>query len=91
MKEAETDCTLDKIISDSKIKYLCKVFEDTKNIKQIKIEPDFDFTTQENITLIGISPIAYIFAVISNSTIYLMIITLYTINMINYYLIFPEK
>ena len=29
--------------------YLCEVYEDTINIKQIKVEPDFNFLLQNNI------------------------------------------
>lgn len=54
LKETEANCTFQNDLSDSKYQYLCKIYEETKNIKQIRVVPEFDFVTQENVTVIGI-------------------------------------
>jgi len=83
LKETEANCTLQNDLSDSKYQYLCEIYEETKNIKQIRVVPEFDFVTQENVTVIGISPIAKMFMgniqniderynLISNSTVYIL-------------------
>ena len=83
LKETEGICTLQNSIKESKLKYLCQIYEETKNIKQIKIETDFYFVSQEDVTIIGISPLAKMFMnniqkleekydSISNSTIYIL-------------------
>ena len=58
LKETKANCTLDLIESDTKYKYYCLVEEDTTNIKEIKLIPDFDFGSQDNVTLTGITPLA---------------------------------
>ena len=89
LKELQGNCTLQETNMDSKYKYLCKVEGDTSNIKQIRILPDFKFISQENITLIGITPFAKMymdnvqligenFNYIDNSTIYLLDNSTYT-------------
>ena len=60
-KESKANCTLELIESSSKYKYFCQVDEETANIKEIKAELDFDFVTQRNVTLSGVSPIANIY------------------------------
>ena len=84
LKESQANCTLNLIESESKYKYLCQVNEETANIKQIKVVPDFNFATQENVILSDISPLAKIFMdnimtmkgeyddLITNSTIYIL-------------------
>ncbi len=61
LKETEANCTFQNDLSDSKYQYLCEIYEETKNIKQIRVVPEFDFVTQENVTVIGISPFAKMF------------------------------
>ena len=61
LKETKANCTLDLVESDAKYKYYCHVSEDTTNIKEIKLIPDFDFVTQDNITLTGTTPLAKMF------------------------------
>jgi len=83
LKETEGDCTLNEIITPLNYQYLCEVHEDTSNIKSIAINPDFKFLSQEDIDVIGITPLAKMFMnnlllcdkkfdKISNSTIYLL-------------------
>ena len=83
LKETEGNCILQNEQTESKYQYLCQIYEETKNIKQIKVEPDFHFISQENITIIGMTPLAEMFIndilkleekydFISNSTIYIL-------------------
>ena len=60
LKQVEADCTLDSITSSENYKYLCIVNEDTTNIKNISVSPEFKFSSP-NINVIGISPFAIIF------------------------------
>lgn len=60
LKQVEADCTLDSITSLQNYKYLCIVHEDTTNIKNISVTPEFKFSSP-NINVIGISPFAIIF------------------------------
>ena len=48
----------ERIESKSKIQYLCEAHEETTNIKQIKVEHNFNFSSQNNVEVIGITPIA---------------------------------
>ena len=57
LKQVEADCTLDSITSLQNYKYLCIVHEDTTNIKNISVTPEFKFSSP-NINVIGISPFA---------------------------------
>ena len=41
--------------------YLCQLQSPTSNIKGIKSEPDFNFLSQNNVNLIGITPLAKMF------------------------------
>ena len=52
------NCTLNDSYSQYMVDYFCEVQAQTSNIKQVKLQPDFNFTSQNNFTLIGISPIA---------------------------------
>ena len=61
LKEITGNCTLKEISYEIKYKYLCEVYEETKNIKQIKIIPQFDFASQKNIILKGITPVEIIY------------------------------
>jgi len=83
LKETEGNCTLQNSLTEKKLQYLCKIYEETKNIKQIKVEPDYYFVSQENVSIIGISPLAKMFMhniqkldekydSISNLTIYIL-------------------
>jgi len=78
--------------AESKVQYSCVVQANTTNIKQIKIEPDFNFGSQSNVSLVGITPLANMFMKnlqdvgdnfdkLSNSTIYVLDHSLY--NQIN--------
>ena len=44
--------------SKSKIQHLCEAHEETTNIKQTKVEHNFNFSSQNNVEVIGITPIA---------------------------------
>ena len=57
-KEFEGNCNLIKKYIDSKYEYFCTVETETKNIKQIKVTPKFNFTSQQNVKIIGETPIA---------------------------------
>ena len=61
LKETKANCTLDLVKSDIKYKYYCHVDEETNNIKEVKLIPDFYFVPQVNVTLTGISPLAKMF------------------------------
>ena len=61
LKETKANCTLIRVESDIKYKYYCHVDEKPDNIKEAKLIPDFDFVSQDNITLTGISPLAKMF------------------------------
>ena len=74
--------------AESKVQYSCRVQANTTNIKQIKIEPDFNFGSQSNVSLVGITPLANMFMnnlqdvgdnfdKLSNSTIYVLDHSLY--------------
>ena len=56
LKETEGNCTLQNV-TNLKYRYYCIDYEDTENIKSIKILPDFAFVNQD-IDIIGVSPIA---------------------------------
>ena len=81
LKETEGNCTLQNA-NKLKYRYYCIDYEDTENIKSIKILPDFKFVNQD-IDIIGVSFIAKKFMdnlliydvrydLLNNSTIYLM-------------------
>ena len=83
LKETEGNSTLNNIYNYEKYQYLCEVYADTTNIKPISVNPDFKFLSQDNIEVIGISPIAKMFMnnfqliderydTLSNSTLYLL-------------------
>ena len=57
-KELEGNCSLKEIYTDSKYEYFCTVETETKNIKQIKLTPKFNFTSQSDVKVIGETPIA---------------------------------
>ena len=57
-KETEANCTLQKSNYKSKVIYYCEAREDTTNIKEVKVENSFNFISQNNVDIIGISPIA---------------------------------
>ena len=61
LKETKANCTLDLVESDVKYKYYCHVAESNTNIKEIKLIPDFDFVTQDNVILTGATPLAKMF------------------------------
>ena len=59
LKETEINCTLNNIINSLNYQYLCEANKDTEIIKSISIKPDFKFYSQNNINIVGISPLAY--------------------------------
>ena len=61
VKESVTNCTLKSLIGEKNYQYFCEIQEDTEDINQIKIIPDFNFVEQKNITVIGISPFSKMF------------------------------
>ena len=61
LKETEGNCTLHKMINERNYQFFCEVYEDTTNIKTISINPDFNFLSQNNIIIIGISPFSKLF------------------------------
>ena len=83
LKETKGNCTLNNIINSNYYQYLCEIHEDTSNIKSISLKPEFKFFPQNNINIVGISPLAYMlmnnlllcderYDILSNATIYLM-------------------
>ena len=83
LKETEGNCTLNNIYNYENYQYLCEVYADTTNIKSISVNPDFKFLYQDNIEVIGITPIAKMYMnnlqliderydALSNSTLYLL-------------------
>ena len=56
LKEVDANCTLKNINNGNNYEYLCEVYGDTANIKQISINPDFSFLG--NIKITGITPLA---------------------------------
>jgi len=85
LDDKEAVCTLQETSQEitSKVQYSCLVQADTSNIKQIKIEPNFNFDSQSNVKLVRITPLANMFKVniqnvgddfnkLSNSTIYVL-------------------
>ena len=61
LKEIKANCTLEPVESDKKYKYYCHVDEKPDNIKEAKLIPDFDFVSQDNVTLTGTTPLAKMF------------------------------
>ena len=61
LKELEGNCNLNKIYDDSKYEYQCLVETEISNIRQIKINPEFIFISQEDIILKRETPIAKMF------------------------------
>ena len=60
LKEIKANCT-HPVESDKKYKYYCLVDEKPDNIKEAKLIPDFDFVSQDNVTLTGTTPLAKMF------------------------------
>jgi hypothetical protein len=58
LEEIEAKCYLNNLIIGSKIQYICEVEADISNIKQIKIEPKFNFVPPGNFSIIVLSPLA---------------------------------
>ena len=57
-KETEAICTMKESNDNSKAQYSCEVHVDTSNIKEVKIDPEFNFTSQDNVEIIGVTPFA---------------------------------
>ena len=58
LKELGANCTLRNINTNLIYQYFCLVETETSNIRQIKINPEFIFLTQNNIKVISITPFA---------------------------------
>jgi len=56
--EKECTSTLQSRETDIKGQYLCEVDGNITDIKQIKVGTDFKFDTENNVTLVGITPLA---------------------------------
>jgi hypothetical protein len=61
LKDVEANCTLQSSESELKVKYLCEIEESTANLTGIEIKPDFNFISQDNVEIVGISPLARMF------------------------------
>ena len=61
LERFEGDCILQNREINSKAQYLCEIQADTSNIKKISVLPDFNFVSQNNVTLVGITPFAQMF------------------------------
>jgi len=85
LEEFEGNCTLEENVGEknSKAQYSCEVQANTTNIKQIKIDPNFKFGSQNCVNLVGITPLANRFMdniqevgdnfnQLSNSTVYIL-------------------
>lgn len=55
-----SECTLGEYKNQSSTDYFCVVQVPNTNIKQIKLQPSFNFVSQDKVLLVGISPIATI-------------------------------
>ena len=58
LKELGANCTLRNINTNLIYQYFCLVETETSNIRQIKINPEFIFLSQNNIKVISITPFA---------------------------------
>ena len=56
--ETEAICTMKESNDSSKVQYLCEVHEDITNIKEVKIEPEFNLNSQNDVEIIGVTPFA---------------------------------
>ena len=61
LKEVEGICTLQESSFESKYQYLCEVEVNTANISKIEIIPDFYFINQDNVEIVGMTPISRMF------------------------------
>ena len=57
-EKLEAKCTLEDRELITNAKYFCEVPTNSKDIKQITVEPNFNFDIQDNVTLVGITPFA---------------------------------
>ena len=65
LEESYANCTLDgtntNTDAQSTVNYYCEVKTETGYIKQIRLQPDFNFTRQNNVTIVGMTPFAKMF------------------------------
>lgn len=61
LERFEGDCTLQNREINSKAQYLCEIQADTSNIKKISAVPEFNFISQNDVILVGITPFAQMF------------------------------
>ena len=89
LSDVEGNCTLQGSETEAKGQYLCEVEADTSNLKQIKLKNDFKFDSKDNVTVSGITPLAYMymdniqdiedkFDNLENSTIYVLDHSIYS-------------
>ena len=83
LKETKGNCILNNIINTNNYQFLCEIHEDISNAKSISIKPELKFFPENNIIIVGISPIAFMvmnnlllcderFDFLSNRNIYVM-------------------
>ena len=58
MEDSNFECALSKSNAQSSTNYLCKVQVQNKDINKIKLLTNFMFTSQDQVLLEGITPIA---------------------------------
>ena len=61
LKIVEANCTLQNSEPESKVKYLCEIEKRNATLNGIEIIPDFNFMSQDNLEMAGISPLARMF------------------------------
>ena len=61
LEEKEIDCYLKKKQNTNIASYFCEIDIKNSNIKQVKINPKFNFINQTNISIIGSTPFARLF------------------------------
>ena len=74
------ECILDENKNQSSTNYFCEVQVPNTNIKQIKLQPSFNFVSQDKVLLVGISPIAKISRDFGYSCIFICINNISNIN-----------
>ena len=61
LEEEEIECQLKEINNKGITSYYCEKEIKNSNIKQVKVIPNFNFTYQDNVTVIGSTPFARMF------------------------------
>ena len=60
LESSMAECTLDEDKSQKTTNYFCETQLQNTDIKEIKLQTDFNFTSQDKVLLVGITPIAKI-------------------------------